>query len=84
VTSSVREQQREEWNASATLAERIREQTSLSLTERLKLEFGVDTSETDDEDRARGKLQPQIIAVLKFQHVKTMPEVFRTKICLRM
>ena len=38
------------WNASATMAERIREQTQLSLTERLRREFGLDASESDDED----------------------------------
>ena len=39
-----------QWNASATMAERIREQTQLSLTERLRKEFGLDASESDDED----------------------------------
>ena len=43
------------WNTAATTVERIREQSGLSLTERLKREFGVDASESDDEAKNNGK-----------------------------
>ena len=36
------------WSTSATAAERMREQTPLSLTERLKKEFGLDASEEEE------------------------------------
>jgi hypothetical protein len=35
------------------MAERIREQTQLSLTERLRREFGLDASESEDDDEKR-------------------------------
>ena len=37
------------WDAAATSAERIREQTQLSLTERLRKEFGLDTLEAEED-----------------------------------
>lgn len=37
------------WNTAATTVERIREQSKLSLTERLRREFGVDASESDED-----------------------------------
>ena len=43
------------WNTAATTVERIREQSGLSLTERLRREFGVDASESDDEAKNDGE-----------------------------
>ena len=44
------------WNATPTSAEIAREQTQLSLTERLRREFGLDPSESEDEaDKSQGR-----------------------------
>lgn len=50
------------WSATATMAERIREQTNLTLTERLRREFGLDT--VDESEDNQGTVKLLILATL--------------------